>query len=302
MSKLNVQIGLNSYADKVETNQNLLNHFKWLRSISGVLINNPESAEILVRAGESVQLFNGTVSLSQDNTTRYSLSLISNGVYKLSYSTGTAPEFRIERALGLDNTSEITITKNGPLMTATFSNGTLPDLTSVVVGDEVRILNLGNYKILSKTVSSISWENEAGVEEVIVLGASSDLRIYSSVGVQINQKFSIKSGFSPISYGDYQIIDVAPDFLIFNSTKTLPEENNILSQITVYKSEKKVLFLESTSEVILVTNGTDQTKVSPLISSSGNHPGVLFLTSAMYSAEILNSSLEEVTIYYISAE
>lgn len=303
MSKLNLQIGLNSYADKVETNQNLLNHFKWLRSVSGVLVNNPESAELLLAAGGTLSLFNGTVSLSQNAFTEYDISLVSPGVYKLQWNgVGSAPNFRTERVLGLDNTSEVTITKNGPLMTATFTNGTLPSLTSVVAGDELRIANVGTYTVLSKTTNSVSWENEAGVEDVFTLTAAEDFRIYSSSGVQKTQKLSIKSGFSPASYGDYQISDVAPDFLIFNATKTLPEESDVLCQVTVYKAEKKIMFLESTGEITVTINGADQTKVSPLISSSGNNPGLLLLTAPVYSAEVTNTSLEEVTIYYISAE
>lgn len=302
MSKLNLQIGLNSYADKVETNQNLLNHFKWLRSVSGVLVDNPESSELLISAGDTLTLFNGSVVISQDNTTKYSISLMASGVYKLSYSNGAAPQFRTERILGLDNTSEVTFTKNGPLMTATFTDGTLPNLATVLVGDEIRIVNIGIYKVLGKTSNSISWENESGVEQTIVLNSSADIRVYSSSGVQRGQKVSITNGFSVASYGDYEITDASPDFLVFNSTKTLPEESDILSQVSIYKSEKKILFLESTSEITVLINGSNQTKVSPLISSSSNHPGLLLLTGSMYSAEILNSGIQEVTIYYISAE
>ena len=303
MSKLNLQIGLNSYADKVETNQNFLNHFKWLRSIAGVLVNNPESAEFLIPAGGSLSLFDGTVALSQDLSTEYSLSLIAASVYKLSWNgVGSAPEFRNERVLGLDNTSEVTITKNGSLMTASFTNGTLPNLSSVVPGDEIRIVNIGTYKVLSKTAASVSWENESGSESVFTLTSGSDLRIYSSSGVQKGQKVSISSGFSPASYGDYQVTDVAPDFLVFNSVKVLPEEANINCSITVYKSEKKIVFLETSGSVTANINGNEQITVSPLVSSSGNNPGLLLLTAPVHSAEILNTSLEEVTIYYISAE
>ena len=303
MSKLNLQIGLNSYADKVETNQNLLNHFKWLRSVSGVLVNNPESAEFLIPAGGSLALFDGTVALFQDASTEYTISMVAAGIYKLQWNgVGGNPTFRAERPLGLDNTSEVTITKNGSLMTASFTNGTLPDLSAVVPGDEIRIVDIGVYKILSKTPTSVSWENEAGTETVFTLTSGSDLRIYSASGVQKGQKISIKSGFSPATYGDYQITDVAPDFLIFNSVKTLPEESDINCNITIYKSEKKIVFLESSGTVTVRINEVEDVTVAPLISSSGNNPGMLLLPAPVHSAEILNPSLEEVTIYYISAE
>lgn len=303
MSKLNLQVSLNSYADKVESNQNLLNHFKWLRSVSGVLIDNPESAEFLVPAGDTLPLFNGTVTIAQDSLTQYSISLVSAGVYRLSWNgIGSNPSFRTERAIGVDNTTEVSVVKNGSLMTANFIGGVLPNLSSVIIGDEMRLDNVGIYKIIGKSATSVSWENEAGVEDSFILSSSSSLRIYSSAGVQKHQTLSIKSGFSPASFGDYDIIDVAPDFLIFNSPKTLPVESDVLSPIVIYKSEKKILFIESTDEVLVTINGNEQTRVSPLVSSSGTNPGVLLLTGAMHSAEILNTSLQEVTIYYISAE
>ena len=305
MSKLNMQISLNSYADKVETNQNFLNHFKWLRSASGVLVDNPQSSEIVVAQNSATPLFNGTVSLSQDSTTEYDISLQGASTYKIAHTGGTAPNFRTERVIGLDNTSVVTITKNSSLVTATFSAGTLPNLSSVVIGDEVRIINRGVYKVLSKTSTSIAWENETQIDEVITLSSPEDFRIYSSSGVQKNQNISIKSGFSPVTYGDYNIIDVAPDYILITSPKVLPVESGVLAQLTVYKSSKKIIYIESNQPVKVVINGTETTQISPLIDTSSclaSSPAILLLTGAIHSAEIVNEGVVESLIYYISAE
>ena len=124
------------------------NFFKWTRenqsSISQAL------SETFQIAPREYQLsFVALLALTQDGTTQYSLALapFQNNIYQLTNTGGTTPQFRTLRTIGTDATTQVTTSVNGPILTYTFTGGTLPSLSSVQPGDNVLIGSAFNSQI-----------------------------------------------------------------------------------------------------------------------------------------------------------
>ena len=315
MSKLNLLLSINAYQDENPTNHPSKSNWKWVSDLQGIDIEEPYSSTVKLAPGQSLQLFSGETAISDDNTTTYDLNLKSGStnLYILKHNSGTAPVFRTERSTGADATTEVTVTKNGPLLTFSSTGGTALNLISggAVVGDEVRIqnifnaLNQGKFKILALTATSFTVENASGQPEgPITLGAgfAADFRIYSQTGVQIGEKVKIDSGFSSVTFGTYEISDVGPDFIQIYSLKTLPEETDISEELNIYNNSKKFLYLESNKTLSVTVDGSDNGKIEPFSLDTKLKPGIYLKNSSMYSAQITNESQETATVFYATAE
>lgn len=316
MSKLNFLVFLNSYSDPSSSNNPSLSNFKWDREINGLAVSNPQSLAFSLAPGESRVLFNGTRTLAQDGTTQYTLSLkpLTSNTYILTAVAGTLPNFRAPRAPGADATTQITVTQNGPLVTFASTSGTPLNLISggVIVGDYVRLGNLfnqanqGEMQIIALTATSFTVANELGAAEgPITLGAgyASQLRIYSALGVQINDTLSIFGGFSPVSQDAYKVTSVAANFLEFYSTAVLPTEGPITTQsIAAYINAKQLVYLESDQDCSMLINGVAAGDIQPIIINNSVFPGVFMRTSIMYSMSVTNNSTSPANLFLASAE
>jgi hypothetical protein len=146
-------------------------------------VNNPTNQEAIVAPGETLQLFMGTRSLAQDGTTEYSISLkpLTTNTYVLSWTGGTAPNFRTPRSTGANATTQIVTSVNGPLETFTSSPGThasftgqLPGMISSVTITANNLGSGGNSVLLvgngtSSISSLISAWNTANPSNMITL-------------------------------------------------------------------------------------------------------------------------------------
>ncbi len=275
----------------------------------------PISQELSLSPSESKTIFDGARTLDHDNTTQYSLTkkpLVSN-TYVLECVAGAQPEFRIAKNSGADATTEITVSKNGTLITLQSTDGTNLNLIAngVNVGDLVSLgsafnaTNQGVFKILSITATSLSLENASGSEEIVVLGASfaQELEIFSSSGVQVGDTVKISGGFSPVSRESFEITAVYPDRIELFSPKTLPEELNVLTDsINIYSSAKKFIYIESSDKLTLTINGTSQVTIEPFVEVSGNKPGMYFQKSTIWSLSCNNDSINTATVYVAAIE
>ncbi len=314
MSKFNFLVYLNAFSDANSSNNPSLSNFKWARDISGIIASNPLSEAFDLAPGESKSLFNGTRTLAQDGTTEYDISLkpLSTHTYILKASAGTLPNFRTPRAIATDATSQVTVTLNGPLTIFTFSGGTLPNLASVAVGDNVRIgsqfnvQNQGEWKILAKSSTSFTVENQIGAAEgPITLGASfaDQIEIYSAAGVQAGDTLIISGGFSAVTQNSYKITAVAGNYLEFYSTDALPIENSIqTTAIAVYSAAKNLIYLESNQKVSITVNGSIVAKLEPFIINDAKQPGMFMLKSTVYSLDVQNTSLDTAALFLASIE
>lgn len=312
MAKMQLINHINIYEDASITNNPAKNNVRWTNSIDGVEVSEPESRSLRIGSKQTETLFSGVVPTSVDVTTRFNLSpkpLVS-GTYVLKHSAGTAPVFRVQRAIGTDATSEVTVTKSGSIMTFTASGGTLFVTTGLVFGDSVRIgdgfntYNQGVFRIIGFTSTTFIVENFLGVAETVTLGATfaDQVRVFSPTGVQIGDKVKIVSNFSEYSQDSYEITDINPEYLEFHSNKILPEELNVLSQVVVYNSSKIFFYIECDKPCTLTIEGLSQGQVKPFVFGTKQKSGVFMRTGSMYSASIMNDSADPANILVISAE
>lgn len=314
MSKLNILVFLQAYSDQNPSNNPTLGNFKWDREVSGLSVSNPSSLPFSLAPGETKSVFSGSRTLSHDGTTQYSLTLkaFSSSTYVLTATSGTLPNFRTPRANGADATTQVTVTMNGPVATFASTGGTPLNMAAVVVGDFVRIGNLfninnqGEWKIIAKTATSFSVENDIGVAEgPITLGAgfAAQIQIYSAAGVQVGDTILITGGFSPVTQGSYKITAVGANFLEFYSTDVLPQESNVQTQaIAIYSSAKQFIYIESDQKVSVTVNGSVVANIEPFVINNSTKPGLFLLKSTVYSLSVTNTSQDTANLFTASAE
>lgn len=308
MRTFTLQFFLQAYSDQNPSNSPSMSNFKWNRPINGLAVEEAESRTIDLAPGESQTIFSRNRTLSQDGSTTYSISLkpLTQNTYVLAWDGGTAPAFRVQRNIGIDATTQVTATVNGPVVTFTSPAGTPFSLGSVQIGDNVKIgnlfsiLNQGVFQIISKTSSSFSVEIDTGVSEgPITLGSgfADQVNIFGAAGVQIGDTLQISSGFSPASYGNYLITQVYANSLEFSSVGQLPTESHINTQVAVYESAVSFLYLESDQQTAISINGGATEVVRPFVRLSNTMPGIFARTDIIYSLSITNTSLSPSRIW-----
>ena len=313
MSKLNILTSITGYEDDNATNNPSKNNFRWTVDYQGIEIKEPKSETVKLAQNQSKSLFSGVAAITDDNTTTYDITLkpSTSNTYIILHNSGTAPQFRTPRSIASDATTQVTVTKNGPLLIFTATGGTIWSLTSVVVGDEVRIggvfnlQNQGKFKVLSKTSTSFTVESSAGAAEgPITLGLtfSSQVQIYSAAGVQIGDKLDISAAFSAASFGTYEITDVASNYIEIFSSKSLPEEIGVLTRLNIYTNQKKFIYIESDKKLNIKINGIISNTIEPIQFGTKQKPGMFLNTASVYSLEIENKSLDTATVFYVTAE
>lgn len=319
MSKLNLLVHVNAYEDSNATNNPSRNNFKWNRDHQGIDISEPTSQSVSLAAGQSLTLFSGTVSNAADNTTTWDIALkpATSNTYKISVNAGTSPAFRTAKAIAADATTEITITKNARLLTLASTGGTALDLIvgGVVVGDDVRLGNLfnpvnrGKFKVLARTATSLTIENDSGqAEGPITLGAgfADQLSVFSAAGVQVGDKVDLVAGFSSVSFGTYEITDVSPDYIEIYSPEALPVEtavSNNPAAFVIYRDAKQFVYIESNKKLEVKVNGSaTPNSIEPMQAGTSNVPGMFMSSSSLKSLEVTNKSMETATIFYVTAE
>lgn len=313
-SKLNLSVNMNVFGDPDYSNMPTLNYFKWHRNLIGQSVDNPKVDMAILLPNEEKTIFDTSVALSSDLTTTWNLSLKvgSSSQYILSHNSGTAPLFRTPRDSGIDATSVITITKNAKLLTLTVSAGTIFDLISggVIVGDEIRLgslfnaLNQGVFKILSRSSTYLTIENEIGVAESDIdlgSGFAEQLNIYSNSGVQIGDTLDIYDGFFSSIYGSYTIDDVSHNYIVFTSLESLPMEDNVpnLPSLAIYINAKKIIYLEANNKLSIKLNGDVITNT--IVPNDGI--GILLTQGILSSLKLVNtSSVDSVEVLVMSVE
>jgi hypothetical protein len=313
MGNLKSLIFLQAYQDTGTSNNPQFRNFQWTREVDNDSISTALSETFQIPAGTTQSLFNGVRTLTQDGTTEYSLAPIpfSTTSYSLTYESGTAAGFRTLRSIGTDATTQVTTSVNGVVETFTFTGGTLPSLSSVQVGDQVLIgsnfnpLNRGIWTIISVTTTSFSIVNGAAFTEgPITLGSgfATQLRIFSSSGVQIGDTLVISSGFSPVSQNSYQVTQVTDYSLTFAwAGNALPTEGPIDTEIAVYYAFKSMVYMESDQSLELLINGANSGPIiTPYVSNGKVYPGVFLINSSIYSLSVANTSITQANITLIS--
>jgi hypothetical protein len=315
MAKMNFLLSLNSYLDANSSNNPSLNVIKWARDFQGMSVEKPQSLQFSLAPGESRTLFDGTRTLLQDGTTQYQLALKAgtSSTYVLKHVGGTAPQFRTARSTGADATTQVTVTKNGNVVTFESTVGTLFDLITggVVVGDKVNVGNLfasgnqGTFTVIARNATSFSVENANGTAEgPVTLGSgfADQVRIYSAAGVQAGDTINIFGGFSLATQGSYEVTAAQDNQVEFYSTSSLPAETITTDSVNIYSDAKRMIYLESDKKLAVSVNDASQGQVEPLVSGNEVKPGMLLKSETVWSFSVTNNSLDTATVYFASVE
>jgi len=165
--------------------------------------------------------------------------------------------------------------------------------------------NQGTFVILAVTATSISFENANGVAETSVTLTGSfatEIRIFSSAGVQIGDNLGLTAGFSSLSFGNYEITYVADNYLEFYYSNTLPQEVDINTQVSIYSSAKSLIYVESNKKLDAIINGAQTLRIEPFVNANVTSPGMLLLKSTMHTLVLQNEDSAEATVFVASVE
>ncbi len=146
MSKLSMSIYLNAYDDQRPSNAPSRSPINWARDVQSALVSNPKSEDYTIAPNSTQILFSGTRTLLQDLTTQYSLALVplSTTTYSLSWTGGTAPNFRTPRTTGANATTQITTSINGTVLTFSSIPGTYASFTGAIPGMTTGVIITAN--------------------------------------------------------------------------------------------------------------------------------------------------------------
>lgn len=324
MSVLNLQLNSIAYKDTKPSNNPSLRIFDLGFKLLGQCVDRPKSEDFSIAPGETRVIFNGTRTTAIDGTTEFTVSQpdpVTPNLYRFSRSAGTAPVFRTDRAPAVDNTTVLSVSVNGPLMTLTNSSGTPMDTTNVVVGDLLKLesgsgfnnANIGRFTILAKTVNSITVENLNATAETATVLDFTKFLVYSNGGsnnqIQINDKVAISAGFSPATWGTYSIVEVTPMYfeILASFPNGLPIETGIIpgaAGLVFYSSAKKFVLIAAQQKCSVRHNAdtSDNAVIEPIEVNNPEKPGIYIKQGTSYALSIKNLGLETLNLIVATAE
>ncbi len=325
-SILNITTQILSYSDNLGNTDNpAQRNFDWGRRLVGLLVEDPTNKVIRIAPGATMTVFNSATQTNIIANDVLSLEYEGDSVYSLSIDSGTG-SFRTARTVtGIVGSPAQVQIFNNALGKFTFDAGA--DLTAVLPGDIMRVaslntfasapfgfndLNAGIWYVLAVGTNSVDVYRGPdkfcdGVNESVVEVLAGDIQFYSPTGVQTGDTVSISGTFSPVSFGQYDVVDATPDTLYFTSTKPLPSQTTVTyltNTISVFGEAKKFLYLEVDQPVAVRLNGdlTDNNTIDPIVAGDPKQVGFLHRTGLVYKIEIVNKSVVPVNINYFIAE
>jgi len=317
-----------TYSDTVGTTDNpQLRNFDWNRRLSAIPIDNPDHKEIRIPPGETVTLFDGLRTHSLDDTSVVGISNVEGAMYLLSVTSGQSALFRAPRSISPLTDVAITV-NNDSVATFVFTGATL---TGVVAGDVMRVagestfddftfdfnsLNSGLWKVIGISgnqvqVTRLVGQAFSGTDETVTGTDATQIEIYSSAGIQAEDRFELKSPFSFVSQKVFCVKDVTPDKIYFISTAPIPEESisypdPIINgqSLSIYSNLKKVFYFETDQEVSVRFNddASDNVKVCPISAGNPDLIGYFHKYGPSYKAVVKNRSVDTAKILYFVAE
>lgn len=313
MSVLNMVLRLVAFRE-ANTSSPQLNHFKWTREIVNVPVNDPVSIDYTLEPGEQIELFNSLRPISHAAATEYSISNHSGGVYKIKWTTtGPNPSFRTTRAIGVDNTTQVSLSvdPNTKIVTLTTPAGTPMTTTPVVVGDIVYLSdtdftpnNAGAFTVLAKDATSITFRNPSATNQTVTLGTNFNdkFKVFSIAGVKKGDRVLLKHSVNTIFNGVYEIVDVLDDTLFIYSKNALPPVTDTNWDLSVFSSGKQLVYLESDKPLSIQVNNVWESDLE-IFGGKSTQPGVYLKKSLVYRLVIRNNSdTDAAKVFFASAE
>ncbi len=325
-SILNITTQILSYSDNVGNTDNpAQRNYDWGRRLMGLVVEDPTHKTVKVAPGATLAVFNSVAQTNIIAGDTLDLEFIGDSVYALKIDSGTG-SFRTSRAVtGIVPGAATVQVFNNAMARFSFDAGAV--LTGVVPGDIMRIaslntfdsgpfgfndLNAGIWIVLAVNGNSVDVYRGPdlfceGVNESVPAVLAGDVSFYSAAGVQAGDTLSIAGSFSPVSFGQYDVIDATPTTLYFTSTKPLPDQLGITfiaNSISVFGEAKNYLYLEADQPVAVRLNAdlTDNNMVEPIVAGDPKQVGFLHKTGLVYKIEIVNKSVVPVNVHYFIAE
>lgn len=207
--------------------------------------------------------------------------------------------------------------------TINLSGGSFLSLGSVLVGDIMRIdstagfspNNTGDFTIIGVTGSTISIINpNAIVEDVTLMNtANHSFLIYSNGAAsnqpQIGDNVVISAGFSPATWGTYQLIEVTSFWFDVSiiAPGGIPIETNIepgVSGMVFYSSAKLSVLVAAQDKCSVRLNGdtTDNNLLEPVEAGNPQRPALFYKQGTAYSVVINNLSINSLSVLVATVE
>lgn len=322
MSTLNLLHSMVAYND---TTSGIINNnpkFRvadWNRSYFGLDVSNPQSQNLVIPAGSSYTLYDGSRSTTIDNTTTFSITTTIGSTYRIFWTSGTLPGFRVQRSLSTSATTSFNVTvNNNAVVSISQSAGPAVDFSTVQIGDILyisntslfNVANQGYYPIIAKGSNYIQIQNNVAAAESnisLTTGFANDFQIFSSTGVKVGDVAVISGGFSVVSQGSYQVTAVAPTFFEFTASNPLPIETGIAptaAGLNFYNNAKFITYIE-TDQNCFIRFDSDSTNVGtiePFAPESGIM-GMYIKTGYNYKAVLVNRSpIAPCNVYLFTCE
>lgn len=295
-------------------------------SLVNVPVENDQTNKYTLDPLQSLIVIDGTRSILQDDTTAYTLTLspFDPTIYRLTWTGGTNPVFRVDRGLNLDGIS-LTLTLNANL-SLTIAAGTGTPFSAVQNGDVVFIpgvstgdlasvfdpLNEGYWSVLANGTASITVGRAPGT---VFDGASQNvtpttadaIQAFSPFGVQIGDTVDISAGFAVNTLNAYDLTAVNAKWIEFRSTLPLGLQSGIApgtNGLIIYTAAKRYVGIEAEEEILAQFNGSTDTtcRVTPLIAGSRRFTGTLQKWGTAWKLVIVNRTTLRHTITITSAE
>ncbi len=312
-----------------DTDLPLLQNLNWSRRLNGIPMNNPQSDTTKIPPGSSTVLFDGIRTTGLDTTSVLDLVLKTNqtSLYQIDITAGDGA-FRTPRTISGLTTCTVTINNN---VVATF-NFTGATFTGVVPGDTLWIegtytndfgvfsfnsLNSGTWQVLSISGSTIQAVRPPGVifngaTEVVTIASPSEVQVFSAAGVQVGDMFEIQGAFSQASFRTYQVLQVTPTSVQFNSTLSLPVQSGVTypdptiygQALQFYTDGKRLFYLETDQNITVQVNGdpNQYNKVQPIFPGNKSKVGYFHTFGLTYAVTVNNTSVNVANITFFSAE
>lgn len=324
MATLNITNRILAYEDDFVSNNPQKRLFDWSRQLQNIPVENPASEPFKIIPLQQVTLFNGTRTLTADNTTQYSISIVNTATnrYRLKWTgVGTTPAFRTARTVNFaSGTVTITPQLNSSVLVTASAGSVFP---AVQAGDTVYIpgvstgdtllfdpLNEGFWFVLNATSASLVLSRFPGTVyssklETVTITSNTQFQVFSSTGVQLDDILCLASGFAVSLLNSYEIVSVTADAVEFVSGTTLPAVAAIIpgsAAVVVYSNAKTYIYLETDQNISVGVNSLSSFTVEPILAGDPNKIGRFELTSSVYSLVITNKSTQTATIRILSAE
>lgn len=325
---LNVTQKIQAYGDQNINSNPRLKYVDWSRDASGIPVSNPKSQGYTVDPGATKLIFDGTRSTTIANDTEFdvSLSSLDPSRYRITWSGGTNPNFRVDRNLTLDTIAvTFTVQLNNsvivsvPSLASSDFTGVLPGdiilIPNVTTGDPaspISVLNGGLWQVLgvqdskNLTLVRLAGVDFEAVSETQTLTSDIQFQAFSASGVQIGDSVDISMGFAAVTQRTFEVAYVSSNYIEIVSTLPLPAQTGITptaAGMIFYTDAKSFLYVEADQECAIRLNGsTDNSqRISPVEASNKDRPGVYMKRGPSWSLTVVNRSSVSLNLLVIDA-